>query len=97
MDWLSPQFPDFLAKCKTAICVDLRSSLSSLHSFSSTLHHLTAAWAEVAGLDIFTDEGESTLEGLQARHRQDIHKMLLHVGLVQWPAHECVSDYSCIM
>ena len=69
VDWLSPQFPDFLAKCKAAICLDLCSSLSTLHTFTSTLHLTTSSWSETPGLDIFAGEGENTLQGLQAKHR----------------------------
>ena len=68
VNWLSPQFPDFLAKIKTAICTDLCSSLSALHAFSSSLSQVTSSWSQVSRLDIFARDGENTPEGLSNKH-----------------------------
>ncbi len=69
-------FPDFIAKSRAAVCVDLQSTLDEVHCHMTSVGTCVEAWSRVAGLDVFIAGEERTeLKCLESNNRYEIHRV----------------------
>lgn len=73
LDWTSVTFPDFIAKSRAVVCVDLQNTLNEVHCHMTAVGACVEAWSRVGGLDVFAaaSEGRTELKQLEERNRQD--------------------------
>ena len=70
LDWTSPSFPDFVAKTRASVCVELQSLLLTVHQHREAIEGIAESWSRTSGVDVFAREGENIkLEELEHRHR----------------------------
>ena len=71
IDWMSPNFPDFVAKTRASICVELQSILLTVRQHTQAIGSIAESWGRASGVDVFTTrEGANTkLTELEQRHR----------------------------
>ena len=71
LDWMSPNFPDFVAKTRASICVELQSILLTVRQHTQAIGSIAKSWGKASGVEIFTtQEGRNTkLTELEQRHR----------------------------
>ena len=70
LDWMSPNFPDFVAKTRASICVELQSLLLTVRQHTQAIESTAESWTKASGMDLFSREGGNTkLMALEQRHR----------------------------
>ncbi len=72
LDWMSVSFPDFIAKSRAVVCVDLQNTLNEVHCHMSAMETCVEAWSKVGGLDVFAavSNGRTELRQLEEKNRQ---------------------------
>ena len=68
---MSPNFPDFVAKTRASICVELQSILLTMRQHTQAIGCIAESWGRASGVDLFTDRegGNNKLSELEQRHR----------------------------
>ena len=71
LDWMNPNFPDFVAKTRALICVELQSILLTVRQHTQTIGCIAESWGRASGVDLFTtrEGGNTRLTELEQRHR----------------------------
>ena len=70
LDWMSANFPDFVAKTRAAVCGELQSTLLTVRQETQAIRSITASWSKAPGVGLFAEEGGDTkLTALQEKHR----------------------------
>ena len=71
LDWTSSNFPDFVAKTRASICVELQSILLTVRQHTQAIGAIAESWGRASGVDMFdTEEGGNTkLTDLEQKHR----------------------------
>lgn len=69
LDWMSADFPDFVAKTRAAVCGELQSVLLTVRQHTDAIRSTAGSWSKVPGMDLFSAKrGKSKLPDLQQRH-----------------------------
>ena len=70
LDWMSANFPDFVAKTRAAVCGELQSTLFTVRQHTEAIRSITASWSKTLGVELFAGEGGDTkLTALQEKHK----------------------------
>lgn len=65
-------FPDFIAKARAVVCVDLQSTLDEAHQHMAAIQYCVQSWSKAQGLDVFSAERGGVrvdLKQLENQHR----------------------------
>ncbi len=84
LDWTSVTFPDFIAKSRAVVCVDLQSTLHEVHRHMMSVGACVEAWSRVGGLDVFVaGENRTELKYLERKNRYEILEVhIIMAGII---------------
>lgn len=66
--WNSPEFSEFIVKCRAAILKELATPLQVVHSHTRSIRAIVQAWSQAPNVDVFKGAVECRLEDLDKAH-----------------------------
>ncbi|KAL5499629.1 hypothetical protein EMCRGX_G011081 [Ephydatia muelleri] len=73
--WNSPEFSEFIVKCRAAILKELATPLQVVHSHTRSIRAIVQAWSQAPNVDVFKGAVECRLEDLDKAHMRTLESL----------------------